>query len=175
MEFLVASCIIFYFFNYFLQVRKEAPSAELQAKLAQERETRKQNAIKWEEEFQRKELQAQMTNNQQQQEQQQQQSPIASIYLQNNTNSALSNVTSSTTTTNHTVNTSTHRRSADTTLAIDPSAYKAVDTSNMNTEQTRDVMKLYSQVRTSPFLGKKPQVRSNSSKAPQQDEEEVKM
>lgn len=148
-----------------LKVRKEAPSAEMQAKLAQERETRRQNAIKWEEEFQRKELQAKMLGHVQQQEQQ---PNLASMMLQDNSHALVDN-NQTTTTTNHGVNTSKHRR-AEGTMAVDPSSYKAVDTTNMNTEQTRDVMKLYSQVRTSPFLGKKPQVRSNSVR--QQEEEQ---
>lgn len=150
-------------------VRQEAPTAELSAKLAKERETRKQNAIKWEEEQQRRELQAQMMGNSPSQQQDTNLSMInagASSLMNLNT----VNSPSTASTSQHSVNIQQHRRAEGANPLTDPSQYKAVDTTNMTSEQTRDVMKLYSQVRTSPFLGKKPQVRQNSFKEKSMDE-----
>mgnify|MGYP002389095195 CR=1 FL=1 len=173
-------------YSWLHNVRKDVPTPQLSASLAREREERRRNAQQWDDEQNRKEMQAQLSMEQEEREHQAALNPHANTMFDqamalseavsntfnsgNNENLSVKIVQQS----SHsydTVTASSHRKpplSQDKhqlqqpKVTVDQTTYKAPNLSDTSSNKHRDILKAYASTRTSPFLGVKPQIRADS-------------
>lgn len=146
--------------------RTNAPSEQLQHKLEKYRDTAKKNAIAYDEEQQRLELQNQV--NQQQQGSQQRgptsnAPPSFDYVLKRARHEDESSTTVAPSTQKKDPITPDSRLARDTTArpSHDHTTFSGTNLTNLDAQQVRSEVKKFSGAKTSPFLGVKPQVRQN--------------
>jgi NADH:ubiquinone oxidoreductase subunit len=177
-------------YSWLHHTRDTAPSAELQDKLAKYRETVQKNAKAWEDEQQRQEVQSQVGN----QRQASSNAPPSFDYVVKRLRSEdaapaftatarepsnPSDGLSSSQRDQKNPLTPESRLARDTTVrpAQDHTTYVGKDMTGMSTQEVRSEMKKFSQSKTSPFLGVKPQIRTNiaaNAEKYRREEEEMK-